>query len=196
MSKRIQDLKSPFTVWRQKVGAVIRRPYDALSVNQRFWIGFGLLSLITTLLVSSPFWKAQTGAAYAEREIARETIVSPADITVVDEEATETTRAAVMNSITPMFIFEPRRAEEAIQSFRSAWEDLQRRSDPPAQARANANAATEVQWTGAGGAELGRVLGARRFSGNELQSIERILREHAGGDIYGDQDRQYLEDEI
>src|SRR5690606_1175400 len=95
-----------------------------------------------------------------------------------------------------IFIFEPRRADEAVQSFRSAWEDLQRRADPPPPGRDNANAQTEVQWTGAGGAELGRVLGARRFSANELQSIERVLREHASGDVYGDSDRQYLGDEV
>src|SRR5690606_23491193 len=179
MSKRIQDLKSPLTVWRQKAAAIIRRPYDALSPNQRFWIGFGVLSLSATLLVSNPFWRAQSTQIYSEREIARETIISPADITVVDEEATESTRLAVMSSVTPIFIFEPRRADEAVQSFRSAWEDLQRRADPPPPGRDNANAQTEVQWTGAGGAELGRVLGARRFSANELQSIERVLREHA-----------------
>jgi cyclic-di-AMP phosphodiesterase PgpH len=196
MSKRIQDLKSPLTIWRQKAAAVIRRPYDALTPNQRFWIGFGMLSLVTTLLVSNPFWRPQTAQIYSEREIARETIVSPADITVVDEEATESTRLAVMSSVTPIFIFEPRRAEEAVQSFRSAWEDLQRRADPPPPGRTNANAQTEVQWTGAGGAELGRVLGARRFSSNELNAVERILRDQAGGDVYGDQDRQYLQDEI
>ena len=196
MSKRIQDLKSPITVWRQKAAAIIRRPYDALSPNQRFWIGFGVLSLSATLLIANPFWRAQAAQVYSEREIARETIISPADITVVDDEASERTRLAVMSSISPTFIFEPRRADEAVQSFRSAWEDLQRRANPPAPGRANADAPTEVQWTGAGGPELGRVFGARQFSNHELSALERMLREHASGDVYGDSDRQYLEDEI
>ncbi|HSI87783.1 MAG TPA: hypothetical protein VK918_01925, partial [Pyrinomonadaceae bacterium] len=196
MSKRIQDLKSPLTIWRQKAAAILRRPYDALSPNQRFWIGFGVLSLSATLLVSNPFWRTQSAQIYSEREIARETIVSPADITVVDDEASESTRLAVMSSISPTFMYEPRRADEAVQSFRSAWEDLQRRADPPAPGRANVDAPTEVQWTGAGGPELGRVLGARQFSNNELSALERMLREHASGDVYGDSDRQYLGDEI
>jgi hypothetical protein len=196
MSKKIQDLKSPFTKWRQKTLEKLGSPFDRLSQNQRFWIGFTFLILITTILIFNPFWRTNGEIPYKDGDIARETIISPADITVVDEEATESDRQAARSTVDPIFVFEPRRADEAIQSFRSAWEDLQRRADPKAGARANANAAVEVQWTGAGGAELGRVFSARRFSMNELEAVTRILREHASGDIYGDQDRQFLEDEI
>ncbi len=133
--------------------------------------------------------------------MALETITSPADIYFVDEEKTEEVRASVRETIKPIFIYEPRRADEAVQTFLSAWEELQRKTGEAApQSRSNLNAnentRRDILWTGAGGAELGRIFAERRFSANELEALTRILREHSNGDLYGDQDRQFLESEI
>ncbi|CAN5531530.1 HDIG domain-containing protein [soil metagenome] len=196
MSKRIQDLTTPFTKLRKTVTNYVSRPFEKLSEGQKFWLGFALLCLLTTFLISNPFWRS-TAEQYKEGDVARESIISPADITVTDAEATEKIRQDALESVLPIFTFESNRANEAVQSFRSAWENLARKTENAnANVKANANTKSDVQWTGAGGEEIGRVFAARRFSTNELDAITRVLRENAEGMIYGDQDRQYFRDEI
>ncbi len=194
-------MKSPLAKQMEKVTSVLRQPFDKLSLNQKFWIGFGLLCLITTLLVHNPLWRSAGNHGYRLGDVALETITSPADIYFVDEEKTEEVRASVRETIKPIFIYEPRRADEAVQTFLSAWEELQRKTGEAApQSRSNlnsnGNAQSDILWTGAGGPELGRIFAERRFSANELEALTRILREHSNGDLYGDQDRQFLESEI
>ncbi|MEP7038265.1 MAG: hypothetical protein ABI891_07970, partial [Acidobacteriota bacterium] len=197
MSKRIQDLATPFTKFRKTVSDYVSRPFEKLSEDQKFWLGFVLLCLLTTFLINNPFWRSAT-EQYKEGDVALQSIISPADITVTDTEATDKIKQSALESVYPIFTYESNRADEAIQSFRSAWESLARKTDNTnANAKANTNnKLAEVQWTGAGGAELGRVFSARRFTNNELDSITRVLRENAEGTIYGDQDRQYFGDEI
>ncbi len=197
MSKRIQDLATPFTKFRKTVSDYVSRPFEKLSEDQKFWLGFVLLCLLTTFLINNPFWRSAT-EQYKEGDVARQSIISPADITVTDTEATDKIKQSALESVYPIFTYESNRADEAVQSFRSAWESLARKTDNTnANAKANTNnKIAEVQWTGAGGAELGRVFSARRFTNNELDSITRVLRENAEGTIYGDQDRQYFGDEI
>ncbi len=196
MSKRIQDLTTPFTKLHKSVTNYVSRPFEKLSEGQKFWIGFAFLCILTTFLISNPFWRS-TAEQYKEGDVARESIISPADITVTDTEATEKIRQDALESVLPIFTFESNRTDEAVQSFRSAWENLARKTENAnANVKANANTKPDVQWTGAGGAEIGRVFAARRFSTNELESITRVLRENAEGTIYGDQDRQYFRDEI
>ncbi|MGQ0542046.1 MAG: HD family phosphohydrolase [Blastocatellia bacterium] len=197
MSKRIQDMKSPLDKWRWKIWEAVMRPVGKLSANQRFWIGFSFLCLITTLLIHNPIWRAASESPYKEGDIARESIISPADIYFVDEDATERDRQAAKQAIWPIFSFEPKRSDEAVQNFRSAWENLLRKTDgAPSANKAVSNSKTDTQWTGAGGAELGKVFASRRFSSNELEAVARILRENASGDIYSDQDAQFLQGEI
>ncbi|HRJ90005.1 MAG TPA: HDIG domain-containing protein [Pyrinomonadaceae bacterium] len=196
MSNRIQEIQSPMQKWRKKAADVFKRPLAKLSSDQVFWIGFAFVSVATTLLIANPFWRSSAEETYREGEIAREAIFSPADISIVDEEATERDIQSAQETIKPIFVFEPRRADEAVQSFRSAWEELQRKTETPQTGRSNSNAAADTEWTGAGGRELGRIFTARRFSANELEAVTRILRENASGEIYGDQDRQFLEEEV
>ena len=169
-----------------------------LSEDQRFWIGFAVLCLLTTLLINNPLWRSAGEYVYKEGDIAREGIISPADIYFVDEDETERIRETVRETVAPTFVFEPKRADEAVQSFRSAWENLQRRAEATAgnANRANSNTRSEPKWAGLGGPELGKVFGARSFSPNELEAVARILRENGSGDIYADQDRQYLTNQI
>jgi putative nucleotidyltransferase with HDIG domain len=183
--------------WATDAFERVASPVRKLTPQQRFWIGFSFLCLATTLLIHNPWWRTSRDQGYREGDIARETIVSPADIYFVDEEATEKERQTLRELRTPIFSFEPKRADEAVQNFRSAWESLQRTSSPTNTTnRSNTNSDSSTQWTGAGGAELGKVFTARRFSTNELDAVNRILRENASGDIYGDQDSQFLQSEI
>lgn len=197
MSKRIQDLKSPLTKWREKIWDVLSGPFERLSENQRFWIGFAFICVLTTLLINNPIWRASGEQVYNEGDIARESIISPADIYFVDEEETERIRQTAKETVAPIFALEPKRADEAVQNFRSAWENLQRKIEPTQSVnKANSNGKPDTLWTGAGGGELAKVFSERRFSPNELEAVTRILRENSSGDIYGDQDGRFLQGEI
>jgi cyclic-di-AMP phosphodiesterase PgpH len=200
MSKRLQDLTTPFAQIRRTVSKSFARLFESLSENQKFWMGFVFLSLFTTFLINNPFWRTPV-AQYKEGDIARESITSPADISVIDTEETERVKQSARESVQPIFIYESKRGDEAVQSFRSAWENLARKNDNSnanANAKTNANEKSETQtnWTGAGGAEVGKVFAARKFSTNELEAVTRVLRENADGSIYGDQDKQFFQEEI
>jgi cyclic-di-AMP phosphodiesterase PgpH len=202
VSKRIQDLTTPMGRWRKAAWEIVSRPIAELSPRQRFWIGFALLSLVTTLLVNNPIWRSSSEIFYREGDVAREVIISPADIYYTDEEETERIRKSAMESVPPIFFYESRRPEEAVQNFRLGWEGLVRKSaaqnsNRPANQNLNKPSSTnrpESQPTVSG--DLGRVYASRKFSSNELDAITRALRENASGDIYGDQDEQYLGSEI
>jgi cyclic-di-AMP phosphodiesterase PgpH len=206
MSKRLPNLASPFAKYRNQIGNYLKKPFQKLTKQQVFWIGFAVLVFVTTVLIQNPLWRSQTGEAYREGDILRESIISPADITVTDETETENSRNAARETVRPIFVFESNRAEMAVQSFRSAWENLLRHSDNAnANARANANLKSNVakedekiesHWTGAGGAEVGKIFAARKFSTNELEAVARALRESSEGYIYNDTDRQYLQTEV
>lgn len=196
MSKSIKDLATPLTKLRGTLKEYVSRPFNALSENQRFWFGFALLVIVTTLLINNPLWRS-TAEQYKEGDIARESIISPADITVTDTEATERIKGDALEGVLPVFTFETDGADKAVQSFRSAWENLQRKAQSAnSNSKVNANIKPDVQWNGAGGEELGKIFTERKFSSNELESITRVLRESSEGLIYGDQDKQYFQNEI
>lgn len=197
MSKRVQDLTSPTQRWRRRVWDALTGPFWKLSETTRFWIGFAALSILTTLLINNPLWRTSGEYTYKEGDIARESIISPADIYFVDEAETERIRQTSRESVPPLFAFEPKRSDEAVQSFRAAWESMERRTEAsPATNKSNSNAKADVKWAGMGGPELGKVFGARTFSPNELDAVVRILREASSGDIYSDQDKPFLGSEI
>jgi cyclic-di-AMP phosphodiesterase PgpH len=188
-------MQSPLQKWRRKIWGKVQGPLGSITANQRFWIGFGFIVLITTLLIQNPVWQSAGENFYREGDIAREAIISPADIYFVDESATERERETARAAIPPTFFQDSRRADEAVQNFRSAWDKLNRNSDAPSN-RANSNVQRSAEWTGQGGPELGQIFSARRFTGNEIDAVTRSLREYASGDIYGDQDAQFLQGEV
>src|SRR5687767_9090589 len=126
MSKRIRDLKSPSTIWREWIVGGIVRPFASLTEEQRFWFGFAALCLLTTLLIQNPFWRVTSEQVYKEGDIAREDMIAPADISVADQEELERHRAEAREAVKPIFRYESNRAEQAVQGFLSAWEKLQR----------------------------------------------------------------------
>ena len=195
MSKRIQDLQTPMTRWRRAARGWMMRPFNALTPDQRFWIGFGLLSLVTTLLIHNPLWSTSNEYSYREGEVARESIIAPADIYYIDEAETEKIRQSAEESVSPIFSFESRRAEDAVQNFRLGWESLERKTSAQNSNRSNASNRSEAAGAPTTG-DLSRIFASRRFSSNELDAVSRSLRESASGDIYGDQDERYLQNEI
>jgi len=197
MSKRIQDLTPPVTKWRKRVSDAAWKPFKALSADQRFWIGFVFLCLVTALLVFNPF-KHTDEQTYKEGDIARESIIAPADIFFTDDRATASSREDARSLVKPIFRFESNNADQAVQQFLSSWEKLQRHgSETSANAKpTNSDAKTETHWTGAGGSEVGKVLAARNFSRNEIDAVSGALREADEGYIYDDSERQYFQNSV
>ena len=197
MSKRIQDLTPPVTKWRKRVSDAVWKPFKALTPDQRFWIGFVFLCLITTLLVFNPF-RHTDEQTYKEGDIARESIIAPADIFYTDDKTTARFREDARNLVKPIFRFESNNADQAVQQFLSSWEKLQRHgSENSANAKpTNSDSKTETHWTGAGGSEVGKVLAARNFSRNEIDAVTGALREADEGYIYDDSERQYFQNSV
>ena len=198
MSKRIQDLTPPTTKWRKRVFGAAVRPFRSLSGRQRFWLGFVFLCIVTSLLVFNPFARTGSEQGYKEGDIARETIIAPSDIYYSDDEATERKRSKAKEEVGSVFRYESNKAEQAVQQFLSSWEKLQRHgsNNQLDQRPANSDVKTETHWTGAGGSEVGKILAARTFSHNELESVESALREASEGYIYDDSEKQYFQNSV
>lgn len=188
----------PFSKTRGRVEQFVSQLFKNVSPTQKFWAGFALLALITTILIHNPFWHI-SGESYQEGEILRQSVISPADISIINTEETESLRNAARESIRPIFTFESNRADQAVQSFRSAWEGLQRKSESVNSNTkgnsANSNRA-ELAANEANTSEIGKVFLLRRYSANELEAVARALRESSEGSIYNDSDRQYFQNEI
>lgn len=198
MSKRIQDLKSPATKLSESIWAYLIKPFKALSHDQRFWMGFAVLCLLTALSINNPLWRASGEQVYKEGEVVRERITSPSDVYFSDTDETERRKAEAKNAVKPIFRYESKRSDTAVQTFLSSWEKLQRRGsgDASNSRPTNSTARAETYWTGAGGAEVGKVFAARAFSRNELDAVQSALRESSEGYIYDDADRQYFQNQV
>ncbi len=196
MNKKAPKKDRQLKRWFETVRNAALRPYRALSPGQRFWGGFALLCLLTTVVIENPLSQAFSEPTYKAGDVARETIISPADIQFVDEEQTEFLRRAARDTIKPIFSVDSKRADEAVQNFRIAWDAFERRTVPAANRANNANSRPESPWPGRDGEEAAKVLAARKFTANEIEAVTRVLREHAGGDIYGDQDAGFLDGEV
>jgi cyclic-di-AMP phosphodiesterase PgpH len=195
-NKRPPNLAPPLTSARNAARRLLRRPLAFFSPTARIAIFFGFLVLATTLLIVNPYTR-HSGEIYKEGDISRETIVSPADIIETDERETEKWREAAAEGVRPIFTFEPTRAEQAVRSFRVAWDDLQRQQRAVAATAANGNdslSKTEnLRWSGFGGDEVARIIAARQFNQTEPEILTDVLRETAGGYIYADEDSVNLD---
>ena len=201
MSKRLPEMATPLNKARKNADKYYARFFGHFTSVQKFWFGFALLCILTTLLINNPLLRT-SGEQYKEGDIARESVISPADITVPDETTTEAQRKIVRDKIAPIFRLESNKAEQSVQRFLSAWEKLQRHGEILANTnrgnskQSNSDAKTETHWTGAGGAETGKVLAARNYSRNELDAVEGALRESASGNIYDDSEKQFFQGEV
>lgn len=175
-------------------------PVKNLSTQTKIYVGMALLSFLTTFFIANPFG-ARVQEVYREGEIVRQSIISPADISVVDEDRTEETRRIVADSIRPFFSYEPNRAEMQVKNFRSLWDELQK----PA-ANNNANSAHNLNQNTANRrvntnlsneyADFSRLVTGSTISNSQLDLLTNILRETASGQIYADENADLLQGEI
>jgi hypothetical protein len=197
--KNLQELATPFTKIRKTAEKYFLRVNERFSDAQKFWFGFAILCLITTSFINNPFWRT-TSEQYKEGDIVRESIISPADISVTDSAETNKLKELARNSVQPIFRFEANKADQAVQRFLSAWEKLQRHggsSNTNSESKTGNSAnKTDTHWTGAGGADVGKILASRNFSRNELEAVLSALRESSQGYIYDDSEKQYFEPEV
>jgi hypothetical protein len=188
------NLASPAAKYRSELLRYLSRPFKNLSDAQKFWIGFAVLVLLTTLLIANPFSRA-AGDTYQEGDIVRQDLVSPADINITDESNTESLRQSARDAVLPIFTFESDRSEEAVNNFRSSWQSMlsavSRKTDSAANAKsANVNAKGERLWALESGEDVTKVFLARKFSQSEIESATAALRESSGGWIYADHDQK------
>jgi putative nucleotidyltransferase with HDIG domain len=165
------------------------RPLDVFPPNVRFLIGFAFLVVVTTLLLFSNY-SASFAEKYKEGEVAKATVVSPADINTVDIGETERKRTAAREATRPVFYFDSTRGESSAQSFQAAWEGLKKQTESPGPNK------TQTSWTGEGGAAVARAIIAHHFDSAELERLTGMIREIGEGYIYDDNDANRLKQEI
>lgn len=192
MSKRLLKKAAPIDKIRNKSLEFMLYPYKKLSDAQRFWMGFIFVSVVTSLLINNPFPRL-TAPEYKEGDIARQSIISPTDIMVENKKETVQIKKVLVESIKPIFSYQSDSYDQAIQSFRAAWEKLQR---PSSEKNINTGNESESKWYGLGGGNLGKIFTSRQFSGNELDSVIRVLRDSSKRIIYDDKDRQLLKGDV
>ncbi|HJU53984.1 MAG TPA: hypothetical protein VJ715_05410, partial [Pyrinomonadaceae bacterium] len=190
---RRQRFNSPLDRARNAVLGFLFRPFSRFRPRTRFFIFYGLFVVVTTLLLVNANSRVSV-ENYRDGDVVRRTVIAPADISVPDLAETEKRREAAREATRPVFAFDPTRAESSAQSFRAAWEDLQKQT---AQAGGNSNARKELKWTGpAGTVAVAEAIAAHRFDPVELERLTRILRETSEGYIYEDGDAEYLKQDI
>src|SRR5919112_3251832 len=119
--------KSPINEARDKLLAYAIRPLKFFQPRTRFLIGFGVLVLLTTLLLLT-----NRGSSFNENyklgEVLGRSIVAPTDLSAVDQAETERRKNIARETTRPVFNFDSSRAETSVQSFRSAWDNLKEQS--------------------------------------------------------------------
>ena len=179
--------KTPFSQARDKLAAYALRPFTALEPRTRFLVGYGVLVLVTTLLLLSNY-SSGFSENYKEGEVVAQTITSPADVTTVDISETEKRRAAAREATRPIFNFDSSRAETSARSFRAAWDDLKK--------HVAAGQKKPQLWGGEGGPAVGRAIISHNFSQDDLDRITSLIREVGATYIYDDNDAERLKQEI
>jgi len=193
-SRRRKRFTSPFARARNAVLGFIERPFRRYSPTTRFFIGYAFFVITTTLLLVTSYSRTYT-ESYQEGLPVSRTVISPADISVMDWTETEKRRAAAREAVRPVFIFDSSSRDTAIQSFTAAWEDLRRQSE----ARGNSNSNTakkDLKWMGEGDGPVASAILAHHFNLLELERLTRILREVMDRDIYKDEDAAHLKQDI
>ena len=178
--------KTPLSEARDKLMAYAMRPLRVLQPRTRFLVGSSVLVLLTTILLltnrSSNFTED-----YKLGDVLSRSIVAPADLTAVDQGETEKRKAVARETTRAVFNFDSSRAETSVQSFRTAWEELQKHTTPGNKS---------VVWTGEGGPAVAQAIIAHDFDDAELDRIASIIRDVGTRYIYDDADAARLQQEI
>src|ERR1041385_7592338 len=116
--------KSPLSQSRDKIIAYLMRPLMAFKPRTRFLIACSVLVLLTTLLLLT-----NRGSSFNEDykigDVLSRSIIAPTDVNAVDQGETEKRKNIARQSTRPVFNFDSSRAETSVQSFRSAWDNLE-----------------------------------------------------------------------
>jgi putative nucleotidyltransferase with HDIG domain len=178
--------KSPLTQARDKTIAYAMRPLMLFKPRTRFLVACSILVLLTTLLLIT-----NRGSSFYENyqlgEVLGRSIIAPADLTAVDQAETERRKNIARETTRPVFNFDSSRAENSVQSFRSAWDDLKTQSTAGNKS---------LDWNGEGGPTVAKAIAAHNFDEADLDRIASILREIGAGYIYDDTDAERLQQEI
>lgn len=158
--------KTPGSQARDKVLAYAIRPLMVFQPRTRFWIGCATLVTLTTLLLITNY-SSGFNDTYKEGEVLGRDIVSPVDITAIDQAETEKKRAAARESARVFFNYDSSRAETSAESLRADWNDLTEQLAPDENL-------TEI----------------------DLDRLAAIVRESASGYIYDDKDVDRLKQDI
>jgi len=171
---------------RDKLVAYALRPLMVFQPRTRFLIGFCALVILTTLLLLTN--RASTFSEnYKLGDVLGRSIIVPADLTAVDQVETERLKNIARESTRTVFNFDSSRAESSVQSFRSAWEDLEKQTE---------SGSKSPMWTGSGGQAVAQAIIAHRFDDADLDRLTSLIREIATGYIYDDVDAERLQREI
>jgi putative nucleotidyltransferase with HDIG domain len=152
----------------------------------RFLIGCSVLVLLTTILLLNNLTSSFT-ENYRLGDVIARSIIAPADLTAVDQVETERRKNAARETTRTVFNFDSSRAETSVQSFRTAWEELQKQT---------AAGQNKPVWTGEGGPAAARAIIAHNFNEADLDRLTSLLREIGAGYIYDDNEVGRLQQEI
>lgn len=98
--------KTPFSQARDKLVSYAIRPFMMFEPRTRFFILFGLLVLLTTLLLQTSH-SSGLNENYKEGDVLTRAIIAPADITTIDLGETEQRRAAARRATRPVLTSTP-----------------------------------------------------------------------------------------
>jgi putative nucleotidyltransferase with HDIG domain len=178
---------TPFSQLRDKLIGYALRPFIAFEPRTRLFVGYGMLVLVTTLLLLSNY-SSGFSENYKEGDVVAQTITAPADVTTVDISETEKRRSAAREATRPIFNFDSSRAETSARSFRAGWEALKK--------QVAAGQKKPQLWSGEGGPAVGRAIISHNFNEEDLDRITSIIREIGASYIYDDNDAERLKQEI
>jgi len=178
---------TPLTRVRDTLVKHLVRPFDVFSPTVRFLLGFAFLVVVTTSLLFTNSSSA-IYADYKDGEVIKATVVSPADISIVDMTETDSLRDQARKAAKPVFRRDSSRGESSAQSFQASWEKLKTESDQ--------NPRKTPEWMGEGGAAVAHAIIAHRFDPDTLEALTRLIREIGDSDIFDDSDAAEMNREI
>jgi len=178
---------TPFTRVRDTFVRYVVRPFKVFKPATRFRIGFGILVILTTLLLVSNY-SAGFSSEYREGEVIRGTVVAPADVSGVDISETEKRRNAARDATRSVFNFDSTRGESSARSFLAAWDALKKQVEAKTPAR-------DLTWNGVAGTGASRIITNAR-SDDEVNRIARLIRDTGNKYIYDDEEAERLGQEI
>lgn len=164
------------------------RPLEVFTPRTRFLVGFGLLVVVTALLLISNY-SSGISEDYREGEVVRRSVVVRADITALDLTETERRRNVARQATRPIFNFDSTRGESSARSFRAAWEDLKNEVESKKQDK-------DVAWSGEGGSAVARAIIAHQFNNDDLDQLTRLIREVGDKFVYDDAESDRLDQEV